>query len=394
LVQIAADEITTVNSHRLRVAAPPNLAIGLPDDEWSAATDEVANSSTREMLFESESLTAVVVLELAVTDSPTKRSTDVEKVWVQTLLTLRERRDRACFRLATNEQSLTFRLPPGAALDTVAVNGQRVNRFTVSNQGELRVDLADGVGARETTVEMWYWFNVRPTALGKLTLQFPQLDGIPRADRVYWQVLLPRHEHLAWHPANLTAENAWERKFLLWSRRPHRTQSELENWVSASHQPDVVQDFPAGFNAYLFSSVGSLDERTVYTVTRQFAVLCIAGLVLVAGAALLYLPVLRHPLLLLAAGVLVGGLATVFPEPAMAASQLIALGLALVLVTGIVRSLIARPTAQRPILRSGQPAVDTRSAKQPSARLPSPGSQVTSTTLPTQAPLSAAGNEP
>ena len=392
LFQPAPNEATTLSSHRLRITAPGNLGVSLPSDKWSPA-----HVTPGEMLFSSTELPEELLLTVAAAKGATKRSTDLQRVWVQSLLTDQERRERACFRLTTNEQTLTFRLPPGVNAEdiTVAVNGQRTDRFSVSNQLDLRVDLGEATNARETTVELWYWFTAHSVAVGRICLQAPFIDGVSRADRVYWQLILPRYEYLAWYPSTLISENSWDRRSWWWTREPRRSQPELEVWCSGSTQPDLVHDIPFAFNAYLFSSVGGIGPRNVYTMTREAAALVIAGFILIAGAALFYLPILRHPLLLLAAGVTAIAAAFVFPEPAIAAAQLILVGLALVLVMGVLMSLLSHSRAQRPVQRSASSlSADSRSSKPTSSRLVPANSHVTTATIQAPLPVSATGNQP
>jgi hypothetical protein len=398
LIQAAMEPQTSFSSHRLRIAAPSNLTVDLPPEQWSVVPPDTTTPVNGERVYQSTELLPLLQFTATVAAGPSKPTTILQRVWVQTLLTDRVRRDRACFRLTTNEPSLTFRLPRGATPDditiTVAVNGQRTDRFRVSNSLDVQVDLSDAVTARETNVEIWYWFSAQPTSLGRLFLQSPTLAETTRAERIYWQLILPRHEHLAWFPGAITSENSWERDGFLWRRQARRSQAELELWASASQQPDVTRDIPSGFNVYLFSSVGSLGPRTVYTITRQLAVLSIAGFVLLSGTALLYFPLLRHPLLLLAVGVLLGAGALAYPEAALAAAQLFAAGVVLVLLTGVLMSLFSRPLVQRTMSRSLQPSSsDSRNSKQPPSRL-SANSHVTTATLQAPVSVSAVGNEP
>jgi hypothetical protein len=130
-------------------------------------------------------------------------------------------------------------------------------------------------------------------------------------------------------------------------------------------------------------------------MTREAAALLVAGFVLITGAALLYLPILRHPLLLLAAGVTAIAAAFVFPEPAIAAAQLILVGLVLVLATCVLMSLLSHSRAQRPGIRSASPsAADSRSSKPNSSRLAAANSHVTTATIQASLPVSATGNQP
>lgn len=391
LIQVPSNEATTISDHRLRITGAANLAVDLLDKNWSVADGE-NEEFLEEAVYQSSELPGSTQVSAVINSTPSKRSTELLRVWVQSLLTASERRDRACFRLTTNEQNLLFTLPAG--IDpreiTVAVNGQRTGRFTLVGKNTLRVELGENLGVRETTIELWYWFEVHAVPVGRLSLQAPQLNGLPRAERAYWQLLLPSYEHLAWHDANLTSENSWHRAQLLWIRQPHRTQAELEAWVGASQQPAQLPE--SGFNAYLFSSVGTLEPKTLYTITRPTAVLIIGGIVLALGAALLYQPVLRHPLSLLAVGVGIVGLAVAYPEPAVAAVQLIAVGLTLVLLTGVLIAFLSRPAPKRGVVRGASQPPESRDSKTPSSR-PSGASSRVTTSLQQTVPVSATGNE-
>jgi hypothetical protein len=397
LIRLALEESTTLVSHRLRIARPANLSVAASEDLWTELISD-PSVAANELLFESQEMPSWLWLELTRASAPAKRSTDVQRVWIQSLLTARERRERACFRLSTNEPSLVFHLPAGVSQRdiTVAVDGQRIDQFSVSSRGDLRVELGDVAGTRELTVEVWYWFSVNPVSLGRLQLQAPGLDGAARADRVYWQLLLPGDEYLAWYSRNLTSENRWQRRNLIFWRVPHRNQSDLEQWVSASSQHDLSRDIPHGFNVYLFSSVGTPGVNTAYTITRSLAVLGVAGCVLLAGAGLLYVPIVRHPLLLLGAGIVLASCAVIFPEPALAAAQLIALGLALVLLVGVLRSWLPSRSlpARGPLRTASALTTDSRSTnKHVQSRAASPSSHVTTATLSGRAPLQPTGND-
>lgn len=399
LIQVPADDTISISSHRLRIAEAANMSATPVSRIWSLVEEEGADRTSGWTVFHSAESPTTVELAVTLESTLTKRSTELLRVWVQSLLTARERRDRACFRLTTNEQALTFNLPAGANLDvddvTVAVDGRRTYRFAISPQGKLRVELGELFGARETTIELWYWFPVQAVPLGRVLLQSPQLADVSRTERAYWELVVPRNEHLAWYDLELTSENAWDQRQFLWSRRSVRSTSELEDWISGSHQPDLAEMGLVGFNRYLFSSLGTLSPKTVYTVTRPFAVLIVGGVVLWIGAMLLYLPSLRHPLLLLAAGVTTAGAAVAFPAPALAAAQLVVMGLVLVLTTGLLRALLARPVPRqsrpRPSIVSPP---DSRSSKSPQSRSMALNSHITTTTLQGAAPVSATGPAP
>ena len=119
------------------------------------------------------------------------------------------RRDRAAFRLHTNETTLDVTLPRAAQSDdlTVAVDGQRTERFTPVANGSVRVELGEYDGERDVSVEIWYWSESSRGALTKLDFVAPQIADTRHADRIYWQVVLPTDLHLVSHDAGLASEN-------------------------------------------------------------------------------------------------------------------------------------------------------------------------------------------
>ncbi len=131
--------------------------------------------------------------------------------------------------------------------------------------------------------------------------------------RLYWQLILPRDEHLLTPPEGFAGEQTWTWRGFCWGRRPLLDQSQLENWVGV--RPRAA---PAGqVNEYLFSAFGNVDRCVVHTAGRSWIVLAASGAALLAGLLLIYVRRLSHPAVLLSATVLLAAAGMVYPEPAM-----------------------------------------------------------------------------
>ena len=80
-------------------------------------------------------------------------------------------------------------------------------------------------------LELRYQFPERPRR-GQMSLELPRLGDNVWARRMYWQVVVPRDEHLLLSPQGFAGEYAWGWSGFLWGRRPSLDQAELERWVA------------------------------------------------------------------------------------------------------------------------------------------------------------------
>ncbi|MGE0759555.1 MAG: hypothetical protein AB7O38_21230, partial [Pirellulaceae bacterium] len=357
-------ETAEMTSSVIRVRSTEPIRVSLVNDQMQPMED-TSNGATvgDDMTYRTDQVVPPEITLVAITpEAGIGRSTVIERMWVQSLLTSRERRDRACFFLNTTRTQLDVTLPEGV-LSTdihVIVDGQPVKTQPLSPTArQLHVDLGDGLGRRELTLELWYWFRAQPAAIGRLRLDSPQLEEASRPERAYWEIRLPSSEHLVWSSADLVSENAWRWSRLGLLRQPQLTQRELESWVHAT-----TQDEERGFNTYVFSSVGEAPAKIVLTAVRPLAVLVLAGGIFLAGVIWLYWPPIRHPAVLLAVSCLLIGLGIAYPDPAIAAAQGLALGLVLVMIARLLMILWPQRTVARPVSRGSVYGIgDSRSSK-------------------------------
>jgi hypothetical protein len=166
---------------------------------------------------------------------------------------------------------------------------------------------------------------------------------------MYWQLVLPRKEHVILAPTSPAGESfageySWGWNGLFWGRKPLLDQAQLETWCRARHLADVSGES----NCYLFSTLGTVGRCEVYTAMRPRIVLLASGIALVVGLTLIYVPKTRHPAVLLLGAVALGSAAVLEPEPVLLVAQAASLGVAFAILAGVLH---------RGVVRRRQPAV-------------------------------------
>ena len=270
----------------------------------------------------------------------------VERAWIQTWLTNQShaaRQDRAVFQFTSNRREVEVTIPSEAALDQVSLllDGKRAVAQAMPD-GSLVVPLAsDGVLSRHLLDVRYHFVGPRPSR-GAMSLDLPRLGSDVWVRRMYWQLVLPREEHIVVSPGDFTAEFRWGWTGFFWGRQPLLDQAQLETWVGSA-RPSLAP-VPAGANCYLFSTLGTISHGELRTASRSVIVLAASGAALLIGLLLIYLPAARHPATLLTATVLVAAVGLQYPEPALLAAQAAVVGLLLSLLAGLLsRGLVRRP---------------------------------------------------
>ncbi|MEQ8787709.1 MAG: hypothetical protein RIC55_15505 [Pirellulaceae bacterium] len=291
-------------------------------------------------------------LSISLLKSPRQATSVVGMGWVRTWLNGTVRQDRAVFRLSTNDKVVRLKLPAGARLETAAVDGRRV-AHPLLVEDELSLEAPHGDPQRPFVVEVWYELDAEQSmGLGRTSLSLPQVAGADLARRFYWQLATPRDEHLWLPPSSLTPELTWRwhrlfGEFGYWDRQANLGQRQLEQLIGASQDAEL----PTGANQYLFSTF-DLPRQVEFTTASRRAMLPLASaLVLIGGLLLIYFPVLRHPAVLLIAGVAVAALALLYPEPAIQFAQAAVVGLAVLLAARLLNWAIVRQRDQRAVIR-------------------------------------------
>ncbi|MGA2067221.1 MAG: hypothetical protein ABSG86_19775 [Thermoguttaceae bacterium] len=304
----------------------------------------------------------------------------VDRAWLQTWLTREARQDRAVFQFTSRRREFELTLPAGTAVDQldVALDGKRLSATVASDNtlvlplagdgrapGEARVPGEAGWGRH--TVEVRYHLTDPRPPRGAMTLALahPRSDAWVR--QMYWQLVLPRDEHVVLSPHNFTNETSWGWTGFYWGRQPLLDQAQLEDWVGLPHAERGLA--AGGVNDYLFSTLGTVEVAELRTASRSMIVLAASGAALLAGLLLIYLPKTRHPASVLVATVALAAAAVWWPEPALLAAEAAVLGLVLALVAGLLSYTLGR---RRQLLPWGEMPGSAVGSSVLSARTPHP----------------------
>ena len=382
LVQPAGQEATENVTNTLTLRSGEETVFTLTDETWTLPADTTLPSNgTHELQIRSTGVASAAIVQSSIVESHHDGNTSIQRVWIQSWLAPTDRHDRVCFQLLSDQPLVYVQLPPDARTEKlqVLVDGEAPIKLVNLGDRSLTITLAEDQVGRVVALELGYFSAAaRGSRFG---VSLPSISAADRAERVYWQVILPRNEHLAWTPATLTSELVWQRDQWYWGRRGRLEQQSLEELVGASTQDAVSPDT----NRYLFSSTGSVDSVVFVKVSRLMLLLVSSGASLVVVLPFIYLPRLRQPGIFFIVGVMLFGVAVTYPEQAALFGQAGAIGLGLTIVACAVQRLVGRTPATPliPIARRGSAYITPDSqASDVSVRLLEGNSHATTATAP------------
>ncbi|MBC8350988.1 MAG: hypothetical protein H8E66_03320 [Planctomycetes bacterium] len=391
LVQPVGVEATENVTNTLTVRSDERMAITLTDELWTLQTDAAPPGNGRqELRVQSMGVTDAALVQTSIVESRTNGSTTVRRVWIQSLLSVDDQRDRVCFQLQSDQPSFQIQLPPTAQLAElrVLVEGKPPIDLVDHGDSSLTVTLAEEQVGRTIGIEMAY-FNEK-THGSRFGIALPKIIDAARAERVYWQIALPRNQHLAWLPATLTSELVWQRDQWYWGRRGRLEQEALEELVGATTREPIAFDT----NRYLFSSTGSVDSIGFVTVSRLMLLIVTSGSALVVVLPFIYLPSLRRPAVFFIVGVMLIGVAVTYPEHAAILGQAGAIGLGLAIVACVLQRLIGRRPMTSATHRGSVYLPPDSQASAASAHRPEGSSRATTATAPAHLQVAQVEGEP
>lgn len=349
LVMPVAGAHTVLASTRLEIHARPHVHVQLPEGGWERG-EPPGQRPPRETYF-SRSLPREVNLLLTRLDRQQRTSTAVLQAWVQTWLTSVRRRDRAVFRVLTDEERILVRPAEGARVEQVLLDGRPFPAGR-DEAGLTVIAMPRATSPQEHVVEVWQSFPQTPPFVGSVALQAPAIEGSRWTRQVYWQLILAAHQTLLFSPASLTAEMTWQRHGLFVARRPVLDEQALEHWIGGSRQ----ERLPAALPRYLFSGFGDVGGIRITLATRWAIVLVLSGAALSGGLLLIYFPRWRHPALLFSAGVAALAAMLAVPDLAVAIAQASLLGLLLAVFAWALKGLVDYRESRRSVVRGARGA--------------------------------------
>jgi hypothetical protein len=401
--QLTSNELSVVPKPGVSVSYPK----GFPVSPWIEDSRTGRQAAPGAIALTARRGIPEVTLSLTSKDDRVEAASTVDRAWIQTRLTDGHRQDRAMYRAATTESRLRCSLPKGADVSSLEVylDGRRIKpEFdTGAEASDVTVPLTPGA-SNEHLIELRYHFADR-SAAGSMSLEPPRFKPAAWVRQLYWELILPGHEHLVMPPAGFTGEFRWVWSAPFWRRQTPLDQSELERWIgeTATTASDVARDETteqlaakqrsdaAATNRYLFSSAGEVAPLAPYSMSRSRLVLAASLPLLVVGLLLIYFPAARHPALALLLAVAVVAASLIDPDLALLMAQAASIGLALA-IGAVLLARMRIPEAPVTVPVRGSSRALDREASERHHRVSGSGSQPSTTTnplLPASTPESA-----
>lgn len=344
--------------HEAAVVARPGLEARLRAGPWKI-TNHSRERSTRDarMLLTGAESANELALVLNLEDPEAFGATVAGRCWIQTSLGETSRRDRVVFRLDSRQPVVRMRLPESVIRSTVAIRvdgGQLSAQADTSGNYEIPLDntaipasepaaIATDNHRPDTHVVEIEYDLPRPTGFD-VRLTLPSFVDHARVNQTFWQVVLPKHQHIISRRGEYGSEFTWGWQGYYWGREPLMDAPALEKWVGASHSIPLANTA----NHYLCSTLGQPGEMTLRIVPRWLLVLAASGAALISGLGVIYLPALRHPALIWVAAIATLAIGFVAPEPTLIVLQAAVLGLLLTVVAGVLKRLLSRRQVRHP----------------------------------------------
>ena len=322
-----------ITDHHLDLDAASPISLLVNDERWKRREESEAKPGSNQWVNDGTASQMDVELGRAASDEGGKTVVDV--AWIQTRLGKTRRRDRASFRLSTNENRLRLIVPSDVdetSLD-VRVNGEPASFVPASATVDIELPL-DSSSEQSCLIELSYLCERGRPALGTMQFDVPRIESATRTMQAYWQLIVPRDEYLMTNPVGLTPQFTWSWQALYGQQR-HLFSQQLQKQLNTSWRELPL---PVGAtNQYLYSSFLELDRVQVRTAGQKMILLAFAGGSLIGGLMMMYMPTLRHPALLMLVAVVLFVSGVRYPETAVMAAQAGVLGLVLVLIGRLIQ---------------------------------------------------------
>lgn len=317
---------------------PLELAPSQRDSVWSVAEASDPGATGKTVLKTSNPNN-----ELSLSFQPGRTAgegrTIIDQVWLQSWCAPDARQQRVVYHLRSNARSLTVELPLemiGSDVE-ISLNGMTNVKYE-RREARLIVPLVESEELAAHTLQLRYLESTGIDPWDQLQIELPQVGGEATFAELYWQVIVPKNFLILRGPSGLAKAHGW--KWALDGLRPDplKTTRELEASIGAMEQRQPAE----GEAEYLYSGFGPGSALAVAVARGELLYLIAAGLVLAAGLALLYLPILRRPAVLFAVVVAVIFAGIAYPELLMICGPALAIGAALTILACLLYMLVPR----------------------------------------------------
>lgn len=368
-VALAMPAVDVLARNELRVEGGDSLEFDLLSEAWSEIEADTGTVNDEiDLQVRAKTAQSLVRFSLERIERSADTRVLVRRGWVRTWLAPDGRRDRAVYRLRGRDDLLNIALPEGVDVGSlqVRVDGKEQVATLAETGGEGRPSLqviVPGKLNEDYLLELQYSFHEVPRR-SPVSIQTPRFgngdhrdvkagegqpgNGASVEDVIYYELLTPESEYLLGPPREMTPVWNWSWQKTRWARVPLMSADEIGEWSGESMKASL---HATGWTRYLFSSMSAGKEYRARFINRATATFVGAGGVLAIGLALLYLPTLRRPGMLLVVAVVLLTAGLIYPEPTLMLAQTGALGLLLVLLATVLRyALKVRPVSANDVL--------------------------------------------
>lgn len=341
-----------LRNDQIRTDFPIDLEDGTSSQLLSLnAIGAVANSQPdRCRVSASQSSNAVT------TNETSNESTQLDRVWIHSILTSSRRRDQAAFFLRTGGTQAQISMPnePSAAAVRVWVNGKEVRPEASENNDVLTIPL-DRTKLTDTVndaflIEAQLDFVERAN-VGTIYTSIPELLDVSSCQSWVWQVTIPDNEYLVNSDDDLVLTQPWTWSGWFFSRGDHHKGQLFEDWIGTSQLKS-----PPGGNSYVFTSLTPKQNVKLTTTSRRFLVTLASGAALAFGLMSIYIREFRRPIVLLLLAVFLAAAGLLFPGPAIMAAQASVVGVILAILGLCTAILIRRLSLPHHVLPTTVPS--------------------------------------
>lgn len=348
-----------VERNRLTLEVGEGLQAEMMDAAWTAIGGPNAEDTPTELVYESDGAARSATIEVDLAAEVADAGLSVEQAWIQTWFTDNERYDYAAFRFQSRQDAVEIQLPRGVDAKKTEIHLDAAHLPpNVTAEKRLRLELPDVPNADvDHVLELRYVRDAGPTDWGRMTVDLPRMMGdVQIKNPVFWQLVLPRREHLLNVPSACMPAFEWKWSGFGFHREPLLSDAELMRLTGQ----DGVSGRAATVNGtsqahvYLMRTRDLSSEISFVAVSRTWLVLIGAGVTLAIGMLLIYVPVVRNAAVGFAGAVVLVALGLLYPEPVLIFSQLASLGLLLFLLSVVLRvvTTLRRRRRQAPIIIS------------------------------------------